>query len=172
MDEPTRSVFREKSLERLSTPKQFNDCLQVTKVNVWVALIAILVLLGGLMIWAVFGFVEITVKTHGIADNGIITCYVAGDTVVAVGMDARIDDIRDVQGIIPDVPGVITDVELMPANLNEIADNPAFSVSDLSRSDHSFEVTISAPSANDGIVDVTILRERVRPISFLTGQVL
>jgi len=172
MDTPTRSVFREKSLERLSTPKQFNDALNVTKVSVWVALVAILVLLCGLLTWAVFGFVEVTVKTHGIAMDGEVTCYVAGDSVVAVGMEARIDVVYSQQSLNPKDTGVITNVELVMANIDELASNPNVSVGSLSASDHSFIVTISAPNVDDGLVDVTILRERVHPIYFLTGQVI
>jgi len=170
MDTPTRSIFREKSLERLATPRQFNNSLNVTKVSVWVALVAILVLLGGLLVWAVFGFVELTVKTPGLAEHGVVTCYVPGDAVVAVGMEARVDSIQDAQSITPGAGGVVTDVALITANREEIVNNPALSVDFHNAANHSFAVTISAPSAQDGMVHVTILRDRIRPISFLTGS--
>ena len=169
MDTSTRSVFREKSLERLTTPKQFNDALKVTKVNVWVALAAILVLVGALLTWGIFGFVEVTIQAHGIADKGVVTCYVPGDSVVAVGMDARIDDIRDAQNIIPGQNGVVTAVTLLPSSMDEFLNDPTIQAGGLSAADHSIVVTISAPGAEDGVVGVTILRERIRPISFLTG---
>jgi len=170
MDTSTSSVFREKSLERLSSPKQFNNSLNVTKVSVWVALVAILILLAGLLTWAILGFVEITIKTHGIAESGVVTCYVPGDTAVAVGMEARIDDIHNPQNMDPVKTGEVTGIKLVVANMDELVSSATYSVESHNPSAHSLAVTISAPDTTDGLVSVTILRERVHPISFLTGQ--
>lgn len=57
-------IFRKKSIERVSTPEQLNDYIRVTTPSVWVVLAAMTVLLIGMLVWGVFGSVDI----HG--ENG------------------------------------------------------------------------------------------------------
>lgn len=57
-----RSVFREVALERLSTPEQLDQLIQVTSPRSWLALGAIGTLLTGLLLWAYFGTVTTRVE--------------------------------------------------------------------------------------------------------------
>ena len=52
-------IFREKSMERISSPEQLHDYIRVTTPAVWVVLIAIVLLLVGVVIWGIFGELEI-----------------------------------------------------------------------------------------------------------------
>ena len=52
-------VFREKSLERVGTPEQLNDYIRVTTPSVWIILAAMLILLFGMLVWGVFGRIEV-----------------------------------------------------------------------------------------------------------------
>ena len=42
-------LFREKSLERVSSPEQLNDYIKVTTPSVWLVLIAVILLLVGIL---------------------------------------------------------------------------------------------------------------------------
>ena len=53
------SIFREKSMERVSSPEEHNDYIRVTTPSVWVVLIALVLLLVGMLAWSVFGTVEV-----------------------------------------------------------------------------------------------------------------
>ena len=53
------SVFREKSLEKINSPDQMDDYIRVTTPSVWIALLALVVLLVGILAWSIFGSVEI-----------------------------------------------------------------------------------------------------------------
>lgn len=55
-------LFREKSLERISTPEQLNDYIKVTTPSVWLVLIAVVVLLVGIMAWSIMGTVTVENK--------------------------------------------------------------------------------------------------------------
>ena len=57
----SKSIFREKSIERVSSPEQLNDYIKVTTPSIWVILLAVAVLLIGLLVWSIFG--EIRVNT-------------------------------------------------------------------------------------------------------------
>ena len=47
-----KQVYREKAMEKLSSPEQLNDYLRVTQPAVWVTLTAVILLLIGAMIWS------------------------------------------------------------------------------------------------------------------------
>ena len=53
------SIFREKSMERVSSPEALNDYIRVTTPSVWIVLIALAVLLAGMLVWSIFGTVEV-----------------------------------------------------------------------------------------------------------------
>ncbi len=48
-----RHIFRQKSVDVVSSPEQLNDYMRVTSPGVWAVLTAILVLLAGVCVWGV-----------------------------------------------------------------------------------------------------------------------
>ena len=58
--EKQSTIFREKSMERVSSPEALNDYIRVTTPSVWLVLAAIVVLLVGMLAWSVFGTVDVT----------------------------------------------------------------------------------------------------------------
>ena len=52
-------IFREKSLERVSSPEELNDYIRVTSPSVWLVLLATVLLLVGMLAWCVLGTVEV-----------------------------------------------------------------------------------------------------------------
>ena len=58
-----KSIFRKKSLERLTAPEQLNDYIRVTTPRVWLILIAMLILVVGVLVWAVFGKIQVNTET-------------------------------------------------------------------------------------------------------------
>ena len=57
--ESKSSIFREKSMDRVSGPESLNDYIRVTSPSVWITLLALLVLLAGLLAWSIFGRIEV-----------------------------------------------------------------------------------------------------------------
>ena len=57
--EKESAVFREKSLDKVSSPESLNDYIKVTTPSVWIILIALAVLLLGILAWSIFGRVEV-----------------------------------------------------------------------------------------------------------------
>lgn len=51
-------IFREKSMERVSSPEALNDYIRVTTPSVWIVLAALVILLAGMLAWSIFGTVE------------------------------------------------------------------------------------------------------------------
>lgn len=58
-----RSIFRKKSLERVTSPEQLNDYIKVTTPSVWIILAATLILIIGTLVWAVFGKIRVNTES-------------------------------------------------------------------------------------------------------------
>ena len=65
-----KSLFREKTLERISSPEKLTEYLRVTNPGIWAVLGVVILLLGGLLLWSATGTLETTadakiiVKSH------------------------------------------------------------------------------------------------------------
>ncbi|MHC4081190.1 MAG: NHLP bacteriocin system secretion protein [Planctomycetota bacterium] len=66
----SKRLFREAALERLSSPEQLDQQLQVTSPKGWIALTAIWVLLAGVIAWSILGEVHTREEGHGIIVTG------------------------------------------------------------------------------------------------------
>jgi hypothetical protein len=62
-----KSIFRKKSIERVTSPEQLNDYIKVTTPSVWLILIAMLLLIVGMLVWAVFGKIQIN-SSNGVSE--------------------------------------------------------------------------------------------------------
>ena len=71
--ESNNGIFREKSIDRVTGPESLNDYIRVTSPSVWIALLALVVLLVGLLAWSVFGRIEVKNADGSIEEGAPIT---------------------------------------------------------------------------------------------------
>ena len=55
MDE---SIYRKKSMDRITSPEELGDYLHVTNPGIWVILTAVIILMLGVFVWACTGTLE------------------------------------------------------------------------------------------------------------------
>ena len=67
------SLFRQKSLDRISSPEQLNDYLRVTNPTVWVILVAVILLLAGVIVWGSVATLESFATGTGTVQDGAMT---------------------------------------------------------------------------------------------------
>ena len=67
------SLFREKSLKRISSPEQLNDYIKVSQPSVWIALAAAAAFVVAVFIWSVAGTVPTRVEAVAVEDGGGLT---------------------------------------------------------------------------------------------------
>ena len=86
-------VYREKSVERISSPEQLNDYLKVTKPAVWIALLAVILLLAGFFVWGIFAHVGSYASGRAEVKNGAATVVFSDSFAkeVQAGMDVTIE---------------------------------------------------------------------------------
>ena len=86
------SVFRKKTLDRISSPEQLTDYLRVTNPGIWVILAAVIVLLAGIFVWSMVGTLETTAEARVIMENHIAQVVPAGAESLNAGMTLRSTD--------------------------------------------------------------------------------
>lgn len=65
------SIFRQKSIERVSSPEELNDYIRVVTPSIWIVIIAAAAMLAGVIIWGVFGSGKAASSAAGPAGQGI-----------------------------------------------------------------------------------------------------
>lgn len=156
------NIFRKSSLERITSPEQLNEYIRISKPGIWIILAALLVLTLALFAWGVFGNIPDTINATGEATGGKLVCYLSPEDAegVQAGMEVRIGD----------VSGRIANVSDTPLSYNEAAalcEND-YTMDALQLSNWNIMLTIDA-AVQDGLHQVTIITENVKPISFLTN---
>lgn len=59
------SIFRQKSLDRISSPEEIDNYIRVTRPSLWLALGVIILLLAALILWSVTARIESTMVVDG-----------------------------------------------------------------------------------------------------------
>jgi len=69
------ALFRQKSLKRFSSPEELNQYIKSTSPSVWILLASFIILLTGVMVWAVFGKIDSACVAGCVVENGELTVY-------------------------------------------------------------------------------------------------
>lgn len=133
------SIFRKKSLDRISSPEEIDEYMKVTNPSMWLVMAAIILLLVAAVIWSITGRIETTVKAEGQAENSQVKMMIPAENVddLVVGSEAR-------------------------------AAGKVGQVTEITKQQDDYLVIVSIPKLQDGTVDVTLVTERIAPITFLT----
>ncbi|MEG0257547.1 MAG: hypothetical protein RR632_04545 [Christensenella sp.] len=156
------SLFRKKSIDRISSPEQLTDYIRVSRPSIWIVLIAAVVLLGALLIWGIYGAIPDVIEMNGVAQEGTVTCYVNNPANITDKMKAEVDG----------KPAEVVRVEENPFSKDEVAKrfNEDYVLHMLDVGDWNYEVIVFSDTASDGIVRVKIIGNPIQPISFLLGE--
>ncbi len=152
------SIFREKSLERVSSPEQLNEYIRVTNPGICLTLLAVIILLVGFVVWGVVGSLETKTDAVAVSDGGTTACYIK---------EAEIDEIA--QGDVVRIDGeeyTTEEISAEPIAVDSSFSEYALRVGELSEGEWVYPVTLSA-SLPDGVYEAEIVTERVSPMSFL-----
>ena len=161
MENNGNSIFREKSIGKISSPEDLNDYVRVANPGVWLILGAIIVLLVGFVCWGSLGNIETTVNAVCVSAEGETVCYVTEDDAekIAAGMTVTLAggetcEVRSVGKETLDANGVLTEYARHLINLEE------------GEWIMPIEITMELP---EGSTAAKITIEAIRPISFILG---
>ena len=85
-----KTVFREKTMDRISSPEQLTDYLRVTNPGIWFVLAAVILLLAGLFAWSMVGTLETTADVKVVVTGHTAQVIPLGPETLAEGMSLRV----------------------------------------------------------------------------------
>jgi len=66
MNTQERTIYREKSLERLSSPEQLDQLMQIIKPKSWLPLLSLGLVASSALLWSIYGSIPVTVEGKGV----------------------------------------------------------------------------------------------------------
>lgn len=153
-----RQLFRRKSLDKVSSPEQLNDYIQVSPPSVWMILAAIIVFLAGVCVWGMCSRLDTVLKVAGACDNGVFTCYVreADISDVQMGMEITVGEEQ----------GKVTGIETVPMEVTEDMDSYLLHLGGLTKGEWVYAIEAQIPAEN-GIYEARMTVESTAPMSFI-----
>ncbi len=135
------SLFRQKSLERISSPEQLNDYMRVTSPAMWMVLGAVIALLAGLLVLSCVNKLETLLPAEAQVKDGVM------EITLPASKAEEVDD---------GMPVRIAGQEVAIEYVRENAAGEAICTADL--------------DVEDGTYDAEIVTDSVSPISFLLNH--
>lgn len=153
-----RSIFRKKSMDRVSSPGQLNDYIHVTNPGVWTVLLAIFIFLTGVFVWGCFGHLDTILTVAGTCREGELICYVkeADMGSVKAGMPVHVGE-REYE---------VALVEAQPVSVTDEIGSYVLHLGELQTGEWVYPVIVNT-ELEDGIYRAAITIESVSPISFI-----
>ena len=177
-------VFRRSTMNRIASADELDHYIKVTNPSAWVVTIAALLLIAGVIIWAVVAIVPVTVETTGIyyrdssSGENVVLCWVDKSTAQKIedsGAKASIDGVVAKRVELNDVPMSASEV------INYLGSD--FYADSLDLSDWNYLVSIEPgedPKHSDYTIDtfqgkahlvpVSIVVSETRPINIVLGK--
>lgn len=151
-------LFREKSMERVSSPEQLHDYIRVSNPGVWVILLAVIVLLTGVCVWGIFGHLDTALTCVCIANGGKSVVYIREAQIASVkeGMYVTVND--QTYGI--------REIGTVPVSVDETFSEYALHTGGLETGEWVYEVKLDAVLP-EGVYASNIIIESVKPMSFV-----
>lgn len=153
-------LFREKSLERVSSPEQLNDYIRVANPSVWMALIAVVFLLIGICVWGVFGKLDTVLSVGAITEGEQTVCYVKESDIGSVSSDLKVRLNGEEYGI--------KEIALQPIQLDEDFPEYLAHLGGIAQGEWAYAVTLDGTAGADGgIYEAQIVIESISPMSYV-----
>ena len=121
-------IFRQKSLDQISSPEQLHDYLHVTNPTVWLALAAVILLLVGCLIWV------------SAASNDVFASATA--TVNDGSMVIQIDDPNMAKTVKSGMKVLVSDTSVKVDSVGHNEDGTTFAVADTMLADGSYPARV------------------------------
>ena len=159
------SIFNKKATEKLRSPDDLDKYVRVTNPSVWVALVACVFLLAGLLAWGAFGTISTSINCPAVNINGETMCFLKPNDASKVHVD---DD-----AIVEGSRMKVSDITAIPKSKDEIRNilGSDYLASSLVNDDWAYVVrfeTVEDSNLEQGIpLEAYITTERIPPLSLI-----
>ena len=152
------SIFRKKSLDRISSPEQLKDYIRVSTPSVWMVLLAIIILLAGVCVWGMVGHMDTTISAVAVCENGVVMAYVREADAVKMPADAAVS--------VDGAKGKVLTVSAQPVAVDAAFTEYMRHVGGLQEGEWVYTATLDVDCA-DGVYAAQIVIDSVSPMSFV-----
>lgn len=152
------NLFRQKSLERISSPEQLSSYIRVSTPSVWLLLTAIVILLAGVCVWGVFGHMDTTLPAAAVSQDGSVTAWVREADVEKIHAGSAVS--------IGSAEGTVLSVDAEPVRVDETFTDYMRHVGSLRDGEWVFAVVLDV-DCPDGVHAAQIVIDSVHPMSFV-----
>ena len=104
-------VFRRSAMNRVASAEELDRYIKVANPSAWVIVLSALLLVGGIIVWAVVAIVPVTAETTGVA----LQDQTANKTIVACWVDKTTAKRIEQSGLVASIDGV----EAKSASMNK-----------------------------------------------------
>ena len=117
--EHAEDVFRRSTINRIASADELDHYIKVTNPSAWAVLLAALLLVAGILVWALVAIVPVTVETTGITFNhpdtgeALVACWVDETTASRIeesGVKASVDGVEAESAELDKTPMSATEV--------------------------------------------------------------
>ena len=136
----SEDIFRKKSLDKVKSPENLDDYIQVSSPSVWLFLLSVIILLAGACVWGIFGHIDSTVPATVRVEDGKAVCMISEEDISSVKV-----------GLTVKFQGNETEIQ---------------SVGGRENNDYICELTGDFDLA-DGFFDGKVVTETYKPVSFI-----
>ena len=152
------NLFRQKNLDRISSPEQLNAYIRVATPSVWLMLSAIVILLVGVCVWSVFGQLVTTVSVAAVSHDGTVTAYVRATDLEKISQGDSVT--------VGDTEGTVSAVSAEPVPVDGSFTEYMRHVGGLQEGEWVYAVWVDAACA-DGVYAAQVVIDSVAPMSFV-----
>lgn len=152
------NLFRQKSLDRISSPEQLNEYIRVSTPPVWMLLAAIVILLVGVCVWGVFGHMDTTLSVVAVSENGAVTAYIRETDASKVTADAAVT--------LDGAQGKVASISAQPVPVDAAFTEYMRHVGGIQEGEWVYVMTLDV-DCPDGVYAAQIVIDSVSPMSFV-----
>lgn len=152
------NLFRNKTLKKISSPEQINDYIKTSNPSIYIILSAVVILIVGALIWAVFGELELVVTSVTVCESKEAYCYISENDMEKIGANTYVR--------INSTEYKLGEKSSLPILASEIISPYGLHIGGIGDDEWVYAVQIEA-MLDDGLYSTDIVIESVSPISLL-----
>lgn len=165
----SENLFRKESMDQLSQQTKTGPYVSATRLMPWMTLLALLILILSLLIWAFTGKLPVTVACKGFAPEAGNECILLLPPQLMQTYETdQGDDVRVTQPNGGILRGKVVDVSDKPHSLGEMSTiiESDWVFNELAAAEYNYYITVelNAPLQKEDLVEAVITVDHVRPI--------
>ena len=155
-----KMLFREKSIEKITSPEQLNERIRVASPSVWMMLLGISFVLVGICIWGVFGRIDTVIPVGAITKEEQTVCYVKAEYYDRLTSELIVRTNEDEYRI--------QKIASTPILVDENIPDYLCHVGNLKKGEWVYEVTLNEIcGVPESIIQADLVIESIAPMSFV-----